>query len=448
MTVDFGHVNSLGNTPGIWYALSYFMATLVFLSSNRKKTKGINRFFGIALPGGAIIALMALTNGISGFGFFAVMVSIIFLIMLSFYINTDGGKEKDIYYGLRAFMLGEFMASLGWQIYYYFDLQFGWKNDKIHQVVVMLCVIALISVLGFFMEKKHSAENRDMEFDTQRILGAAVIVGLLYFFSNLSYVVSGTPFTTIYSAEFFMIRTSSDLMGVMLLYFYHELLQQTAAKIEEQTLRNMLEMQYTQYQVSEESMALVNQKYHDLKHQIAMLRASILEGGNQENTEYLDMMLDEIRQYEAQYKTGNRVLDTMLSTEAMKCQAKDIELTCVCDGEALSFMKPMDISALFGNALDNAIESAEQIEDKGERLIHLSVDRQRGFLRINVENRFAGNRQFRHHLPLTTKSDKNLHGYGVKSMKQIAEKYGGSIRAEAKDGWFNLSILIPIPVHE
>ena len=445
MSIGIGHVESIGNTPGIWYALSYFAATLVFLSSNRKKTKGIERVIGIAIPGALIITIMSFTNGVSGFPFFIVMVSVIVLIMLSFYINTDGGIKKHIYYGLRAFIFGEFMASLGWQLYYYGVTGFGLKGGYLYQGAVILPVIGLTAVLGFFLEKKHSAENRDMEFDLQRVGGAAIIVGGLYLFSNMSYVVSGTPFTTVYPAEFYIIRTSADFMGVMLLYFYHELLQQTSAKIEEQTLRSILEMQYSQYKISEESMALVNQKYHDLKHQIAMLRTSLVTDGSVGSTEYLDMMLDEIKQYEAQYKTGNRVLDTMLSAEAMKAQAKGIELTCVADGEALSIMKTMDISALFGNALDNARESTQQIADKSQRLIHLAVDTQRSFLHISVENRYEGDLKFRHHLPLTTKSDKNLHGYGVKSMKQIAEKYGGSIRADAEDGWFRLSILIPVP---
>ena len=74
--------------------------------------------------------------------------------------------------------------------------------------------------------------------------------------------------------------------------------------------------------------------------------------------------MSEIKQYEAQFKTGNRVLDTILSSESLKCQSKDIEITVVADGHALDFMNAMDISALFGNALDNAIEGAEKIQTK------------------------------------------------------------------------------------
>ena len=184
---------------------------------------------------------------------------------------------------------------------------------------------------------------------------------------------------------------------------------------------------------------LVQHVFLNLKHQILALKAGASEGGS----EYLDQMLDEIKHYETSYATGNKVLDTILSSEAMKCQARGIELTCVADGSILSFMNPMDVSALFGNALDNAIEGTEKVENKDERLIHLTVDKQRSFVRIFVENRYTGNIRFRHSLPLTSKADTNFHGFGIKSMKSIAEKYGGSIQATAEEGWFKLSILIP-----
>ncbi|MCR5452913.1 MAG: GHKL domain-containing protein [Lachnospiraceae bacterium] len=445
MEIGIRQVEALGNTPGLWYALSYFFSVIVFLSSNRKKQEGLSRLFLITGVGLLIVLFMVITDGTTGVWFVPIMLGVFTLLVLIFHLAMKGGLGKDIYYALRAFMLGEFMASLGWQLYYYGINNSSFKNNIYHQAAVMLPAIVIIFAVAFIMERHHKGENHDMDFNNQVVGGALAIVLSVYVFSNLSYVVTGTPFTTVYSPELFLIRTASDFMGVILLYVYHELMQQTAARLEERTLRNMLELQYSQYKLSEESIALVNQKYHDLKHQIAMLKTSISSKDRENGTEYLDQMLNEIRQYEAQWRTGNQVLDTMLSAEAMKCQASDIEFTCVADGKILSFMSPMDISALFGNALDNAIESAERISEKRERLIYLTVDRQRDFVRIYVENRYEGEVKFKHHLPQTTKKDKSLHGYGVKSMQQIAEKYGGSIRAEAVDGWFKLSILIPIP---
>lgn len=61
----------------------------------------------------------------------------------------------------------------------------------------------------------------------------------------------------------------------------------------------------------------------------------------------------EIRQYEAQNKTGNKVLDTVLTSKSLYCNKNGITFTCVADGTLLGFMDVMDICSIFGNALDN-----------------------------------------------------------------------------------------------
>ena len=89
----------------------------------------------------------------------------------------------------------------------------------------------------------------------------------------------------------------------------------------------------------------------------------------------------------------------------------------VADGAALDFMDVMDISNLFGNALDNAIEGTAKVADPERRLIHLSVARQKGFAAIRIENCYDGELQFENGLPVTTKADGRYHGFGVKSIR-------------------------------
>ena len=142
------------------------------------------------------------------------------------------------------------------------------------------------------------------------------------------------------------------------------------------------------------------------------------------------------------------MLDTILTTKSLQCQNQGISLTCVADGQALDFMNPMDISALFGNALDNAIEGVKKLSDPEKRLIHVSVAKQKNFLRIRVENCYVGELQYENGVLATTKQDKQYHGFGMKSMKQIVEKYNGSMTVNTKDGWFELRILFPIKTQE
>ena len=116
----------------------------------------------------------------------------------------------------------------------------------------------------------------------------------------------------------------------------------------------------------------------------------------------------------------------------------------MADGTLLDFMAEMDISALFGNVLDNAIESVEKLDDKEKRLIHLSVAKQKNFLRIRSENYTEEKITFKNGMPVTTKKDKRFHGFGMKSIQSTVRKYGGSVTAGVRDNWFELRILIPL----
>jgi sensor histidine kinase regulating citrate/malate metabolism len=128
----------------------------------------------------------------------------------------------------------------------------------------------------------------------------------------------------------------------------------------------------------------------------------------------------------------------------MYCQSNGIELKCIANGKLLDFMSDMDVSALFGNMLDNAIESAEKQKDEKKRLVGLYITQEKQFLKIRTENYCDEEIKFKGGMPITTKRDKRIHGYGMKSMQKTVEKYGGSARASLENNWFELKILIPL----
>lgn len=231
-----------------------------------------------------------------------------------------------------------------------------------------------------------------------------------------------------------------DLGGLAILYAHHLQCRELRMGRELEAVQSVLQKQYQQYQLSKESIDLINRKYHDLKHQIMVLRA---EPDAAQREAYLDQMEAEIKNYEAQNKTGNQVLDTVLTSKSLYCAQHGISLTCVIDGTLLDFVEVMDLSAVFGNALDNAIECVERILDPEKRLIHLSVSAQKGFVLIRFENYCEENPTFSEGLPLTTKKDRNFHGYGLKSIRYVVRKYGGTVSARMEKRWFVLQILLP-----
>ena len=107
-------------------------------------------------------------------------------------------------------------------------------------------------------------------------------------------------------------------------------------------------------------------------------------------------------------------------------------------------MSEQDIYSLFGNALDNAIEAADDISDPERRLIDVSVRRMGQMAVIQVRNFFEGELR-REGGSLGSTKGGGLHGYGTKSMRLVAERYGGSITFDARDGLFRVHVLLPIP---
>ena len=166
------------------------------------------------------------------------------------------------------------------------------------------------------------------------------------------------------------------------------------------TISSFWTLRCLSFKISEESIALVNRKYHDLKHQIAFLRSST---DDTERNTYLDRMEDEIRTFEAQTDSGNEVLDAILGTKILQCMNENIDFHVMADGTVLGFMDKMDVSALFGNILDNAIEAASKVKDGGERRIRLYISEKKGFVKVLAENTYAGDLLFEGGIPLTTK---------------------------------------------
>ena len=98
----------------------------------------------------------------------------------------------------------------------------------------------------------------------------------------------------------------------------------------------------------------------ELKMQIAAIRA---ERDKVKQDAALAEMEGDIHRYEAENKTGNPVLDTLLTAKSMYCQQHGINLTCVADGTLLNFLTTGEICTIVGTALDNATESVLTEQD-------------------------------------------------------------------------------------
>ena len=209
-------------------------------------------------------------------------------------------------------------------------------------------------------------------------------------------------------------------------------------KTEFHVMRKLWLEEKKQYQLVKENIDALNIKCHDLKHQVRHLRET-----GQVAPEYLDELEQSISIYNSAVHSGNETLDVLLTDKRLHCATHGIQFTCMAEGEKMDFMEVMDIFSLFGNILDNAIEYQSTLVPE-KRFIHLSVRGANQLLLIHVENYFEGELVIRDGIPVTTKEDKNYHGYGMLSVRRIVEKYGGNFSISTEDQLFQIDIMLPI----
>ena len=226
--------------------------------------------------------------------------------------------------------------------------------------------------------------------------------------------------------------------------FWGQVNQRTRTRLERELVlqEQLSRQQREQYELTQETIDIINRKCHDLKHQVAALRTISSE---EQREKHLAEIEQSIQIYDSTLETGSEVLDTVLTEKSLYCGAHQITMTCMADGRRLSFLDNVDVYAIFGNALDNAIESVSALDDPEKRAIAVSVWTKSGLLLIQVENYFEGQLHFENGLPLTTKADRTEHGYGMRSIRYSVEKYGGHMAVSTEDNLFLLSISIPLP---
>ena len=209
-------------------------------------------------------------------------------------------------------------------------------------------------------------------------------------------------------------------------------------KLHAAQMQYILQTQQQQFQQKLQDIDAVNRKYHDMKHVLLYLEA---HQNTQEMQGTIQKLLQDIRPFERLVMTGNEAIDILLSEKLALCQEKQISCVPYLDGTMFDFIEPLDLCTIFGNALDNAIESCSQIPEAADRQISVKATRRDNVLVLTIRNTYASRPDFRDGLPLTTKRDSQNHGYGLGNIQYVVEKYHGEMSCRIENQEFLLTLL-------
>ena len=437
MTAAF--ITIFPDIPRIITALAEWLACLVCILSTGRRITGM-RLAAVSVCFLAVQSVyMTVTDGFEGVAWNLCMAGAVLFMYLFIRICAKNTGNAAVCFCGSSFIVSEFAASFAWQIWCYIDEMFSLPVFFWGAAVVAL-VYGIVFLVVWRLDRSVFADEEGLDISRRETVIVVISAVLIFAVSNLGFLSVNLPFSGRDSLEIFNMRTLVDLGGVAILYAYQSQWKSARIQRELETIQTILHSQYEQYKQAQRTVDLINYRYHDLKNHIIALRA---DGNAPQRHEYLDKLEQEIHDYEAMNKTGNQVLDTLLTSKNLRCMQHKINMSCVVDGTLFDSMDVMDICSIFGNALDNAIECELKIEDYNKRMIHVDAFSEKSFLIIRFENYYEGDIEFAQGMPVTTKTEKSLHGYGLKSLRYTVHKYKGEVQIDVKDNWFSLRILIP-----
>lgn len=178
---------------------------------------------------------------------------------------------------------------------------------------------------------------------------------------------------------------------------------------------------------------------HDMSNQLVAIQGYFHEGDTAGGEAYVTSLLQNLQTPSARIKTGNSALDAILSTKKALAESKGIIVDMEVQISDQLPLEPVDVCVIFGNALDNAIEACDRITE-GEKKISLVLVQRAGKLFCHLINTAPMNPS--KDFSITSKADKENHGFGLVNLKESLEKYDSEPVIDYKDELFSIKFVV------
>ena len=421
-------MTTLPDIPRLYTALAEVLAALLY--AHRLPPRMDQRVIWGVEAGWAVLlgAFLQATGKVPLAWWIPCMAMAILSMLLFLWVTRSITLLEAGYVCARAFILAELAASVEWQLHCVLWPQRGGAEPL--SLLLLAVVYGGIFTAMLFVENRRPGPAGKLKITPAGTFVAVVMALTAFAVSNLSFANGSEA-----NMNMFYIRTLVDLAGVLILTVQHEQLREAALHSELAELDGVLHRQYEQYKRSKEGINLINRRYHELKVQLARIRE---EQDQTKQNAAIAAMEQNIRQYEAENKTGNPVLDTLLTAKTMECQQENITITSVADGRMLGFLTIRELCTIVGVALDNAIAAVRAEPDPEKRLIKVAVYSQGGFAMLRFEH-------YTEAAPALDADGLPQQGSDLKSVRTTVGQHGGSMTLHWENNWCTLRILFPLP---
>ena len=312
--------------------------------------------------------------------------------------------------------------------------------DKVIQMLTV-CLIALLLVLGLRSMVCRVRLRKLTPGQTASVFLPALPYIYVKFAQYRSFAIDNIDITP----DGGMLNFVMCILALMMVVLNENTLDASLAREDAMHERLSLKVQRMQMQEHKQKIDEINKMAHDMRNHLATIAAM---SDNREIQDYVARLQPAFKPIAVIGITGCEALDVLLSRKMDECASISASIIpCIAEeaADALRQLSTPDICTLYGNLLDNAIEAVGALDDGAPREIILRTSCRGDLLLIRTENRFSGERKrsaedgF-----LTTKADADGHGYGLRSVRDTAQRLGGDMTVSVQDSLFIVNILLPV----
>ena len=313
----------------------------------------------------------------------------------------------------------EFVAAVKYVILLlFFEYDNDDVNDPLELFVELLLNVAVLLILVWLLQR-FAAKKETVAVSRPGVILYLLIVATVVVLS-VSLALLGSAYSEEDHAQFAFTLLNIPLFAATAAY---AALSVSKSRQQEKAYKEQLTQQIKHYEMMEQMNEDLREFRHDLPKLLRPFAAYVENDDTAAAKEIAQKLSGFTAEHGTRYNTGNYRLDTVLFCQQQIAQKDDITINyvfgSVFPGEGID---PDDLYTIFPNALDNAIEACRKVE--GPREITITSKIVGGEVLVTITNPVAEEVKVRGGLPQTQKRDAGRHGYGFRSIKKAAAKYG------------------------
>lgn len=313
-------------------------------------------------------------------------------------------------------------------------LAFDYYNDNVALLVRILSICLLTGIWVLLVNRKKYENVSKLQFT------GLFLPPLFSIFIILSLIMLGNVYVQMYGAFLIVINiTLLVLMNLYSLYLFSYLSRNRKLKDELEILGKQREMQYRYYENLERRYQSSRQMIHDIRNHLQAMESLVQDGQNDSAGSYVGDMYQMLNALGRVQYSDNQMLNIILNDKAENARATGITLDIDMGDICLKQMKDIDITTVFANLLDNAVEAADSAAS--DKYIKIRAGTFHDFAVIKIQNAMSAEYESRK----KRMKDKTGHmGIGLENVRRTLKKYGGGIQTEATEREYKVSITIPM----